>query len=430
MIWSKEEKYTRTEIENIQWERLKKQIHYAYESLAPYRKKMEEQKIRPEDIKTLKDIHKLPFVVKDDFRKEYPFGMFAVPRKAVRRIHASSGTTGKPTVVGYTKEDLKNWSEQVARIAAMGGATEEDTAQIAFGYGMFTGALGLHYGLEHIGADVIPVSSGNTEKQLLFLRDFETTVLVATPSYALYIAERMEENGYQKKDFRLRFGLVGGEALSEKMRVELEERWEADFTQNYGMSELNGPGVSGECLMKNGMHINEDHFYAEIIDPETLEVLDEGEEGELVITCLTKEAIPLLRYRTGDITRLTKEPCDCGRNFLRMAPLHGRTDDMLVIRGVNLFPSQIETALENFDEIGAHYEIEVRRVNHLDVMTIKVELIDFKLLDSFGELERVKKEIKQKIRSVTGLDSQIRLLAPRSLERFEGKARRVKDFRE
>ncbi len=385
-----------------------------------------------DDIKSLDDLHKLPFTVKQDMRDNYPYGMFTVPRRELVRIHASSGTTGKPTVVGYTRNDMAIWTECVSRIACMGGASEDDVAQISFGYGMFTGALGLHYGLENIGASVIPVSSGNTQKQIMYMQDFGTTLLVATPSYALHIGEVAKDMGIDPaKDLNVKIGLFGGEGMTEPMRDEMHRLWGSDMkaTQNYGMSELIGPGVSGECLELCGMHINEDHFIPEIINPDTGEVLPPGEKGELVISCITKEALPLIRYRTGDISRLFYEPCKCGRTTVRMENLSGRSDDMLIIRGVNVFPSQIEEVLLKIDEIGPHYEIVVDRVNYLDTMEIKVELADESLLDSYAMLGELENRIKFNLRTVLGLDAVIKLVAPRSLRRFEGKARRVTDLR-
>jgi len=432
MIWAKEETLPRHEIENLQFERLKETLNRVYEKVPAYRKKMELEGIRCEDIKDLKDLKKLPFTTKQDLRDNYPFGLFAVPKKDLVRIHASSGTTGKPTVVGYTRKDLQIWTECVSRIACMGGATSEDIAQICFGYGMFTGALGLHYGLENIGAAVCPASAGNTQKQIMYMQDFGTTLLVATPSYALHIGEVAREMGVDpEKDLNVRIGLFGGEGMTEAMRSEMYRLWGSKIkvTQNYGMSELMGPGVSGECLELCGMHINEDHFIPEIIDPDTGEVLPPGEKGELVITCITKEALPLIRYRTRDITRLFYEPCKCGRTTVRMESLSGRSDDMLIIRGVNVFPSQIEEVLFNIPEIGAHYEILVDRKDYLDVMEIKVELADETLLDSYAKLGELEKRIKSNLRTVLGRDAVVKLVAPRSLKRFEGKAKRVTDLR-
>lgn len=432
MIWAKEETLSREEIEAIQLERLKETVERIYEKVAPYRRKMDEAGVKPEHIKSLKDLQKLPFTNKSDFRDNYPTGLFAVPKEELQRVHASSGTTGKPTVVGYTKNDMKVWTNNVSRIACMGGASGKDIAQIAFGYGMFTGALGLHAGLENIGATVMPVSSGNTKKQIMYMQDMGTTLLVATPSYALHIGEVARDMGIDpKKDLKVKIGLFGGEGMTEPMRDEMHKVWGEDFlcTQNYGMSELCGPGVSGECEQLCGMHINEDHFIPEIINPETGEVLPPGEIGELVITCLTKEALPLIRYRTKDLTRLHYEPCKCGRTTVRMDNLHGRSDDMLVIRGVNVFPTQIEEVLLRIDEIGPHYEIYVERKNRLDVMTISVELVDDRMLDSYTMLNELEKKIKYNLKTMLGLAANIKLMAPNSLQRFEGKARRVTDVR-
>ena len=401
-----------------------------YEKVAPYRQKMEAAGVTPEDIQTLKDLAKLPFITKQDMRDNYPFGLFAVPKDDLVRIHASSGTTGKPTVVGYTKKDLEVWTECVSRIAAMGGATSKDVAQICFGYGMFTGALGLHFGLENMGAALVPSSTGNTEKQIMYMKDFGTTLLVATPSYALRIGEVARQMGIDpQRDLKVKIGLVGSELLTEAMRSEMHKLWGEEMlvTSNYGMSELMGPGVSGECEQLCGMHVNEDFFIPEIINPITEEVLPPGEKGELVITCIYKEALPLIRYRTKDVTRLIYEPCKCGRTMVRMENLDGRTDDMLKIRGVNVFPSQIEEVLLGIDEIGPHYEIIVTRKNHSDILEIRVELVE--PVDAYRQLEALEKKIKQKLRVVLGLDAKIRLESPNTLQRFEGKAQRVKDLR-
>ena len=430
MIWAKEETMSRAEIEEIQLKRLTETVNRVYAKVGPYREKMDQAGVVPSDIKTLKDLSKLPFVTKQDMRDNYPFGLFAVPKDELVRIHASSGTTGKPTVVGYTKKDLKMWTECVSRIAAMGGATEKDVAQICFGYGMFTGALGLHFGLENMGAALVPSSTGNSEKQIMYMKDFGTTLLVATPSYALRLGEVAKEMGLDpKKDLQVKIGLVGSELLTEAMRGEMHKLWGEDMlvTSNYGMSELMGPGVSGECEYLCGMHINEDYFIPEIINPKTGEVLPPGEKGELVITCIYKEALPLIRYRTMDITRLIYEPCKCGRTTVRMENLSGRTDDMLKIRGVNVFPSQIEEVLLGIEEIGPHYEIIVTRKNHSDLLEIRVELV--KPVDVYRELEALEKKIKHKLRIVLGLDAKIRLESPNTLKRFEGKAQRVKDLR-
>ena len=430
MIWSKEETLPREEIQKMQLERLQETVRRVYDKVPAYKKKMDDSGISPSDIKTLSDLSRLPFVTKQDMRDNYPFGLFAVPKKELVRIHASSGTTGKPTVVGYTQGDLETWTECVSRIACMGGATPEDTAQICFGYGMFTGALGLHYGLENIGAAIVPSSTGNSEKQIMYMKDFETSLLVATPSYALRLAEVAKEMGLDPKcDLGVRIALVGSELLTDAMREEMHRFWGDDvlITSNYGMSELMGPGVSGECTEHCGMHINEDFFIPEIIDPKTGEVLPDGSEGELVITCIKKEALPLIRYRTKDITRLHYEKCKCGRTFCRMENLKGRSDDMLKIRGVNVFPGQIEEVILSVEEIGPHYEIIVERDGYLDKMTIKVELLHS--TDSFTELEKITAKIRNKLRTVLGLDAKVLLESPNTLQRFEGKAKRVKDLR-
>ena len=432
MIWAKEETLPREEIEKIQLEKLKKLVVRMYEGAPYYRKKMDEANVKPEDICSLKDVQKLPFTTKQEMRDNYPFKMLMVPMSEIKRIHASSGTTGKPTVVAYTQNDLDMWSECVARLAAAGGATKDDIAQICFGYGMFTGALGLHCGLEKIGAAIIPSSTGNTQKQLLYMKDFGTTLLVATPSYAMRIAEVAKEIGMDpKKDLNLRIALVGSELLTEAMRAEMHKVYGDKLlvTQNYGMSELIGPGVSGECEYLCGMHINEDHFLVEIINPETGEVLKPGEKGEVVVTCLDKEALPLIRYRTRDISRLFLEKCKCGRTTARMENLSGRTDDMLKIRGVNVFPSQIEEALLSVDGIGPHYEIIVEKNGMSDVLTIRVEIAPEKMQDSFAFISNLQKEIKEKIKFILGLDSIVKIESPNTLQRFEGKAKRVIDLR-
>ena len=429
-MWEKEETMSRAGIEALQLERLKETVARVYEKVQPYRRKMDEAGVKPQDIRSLSDLQRLPFITKQDMRDNYPFGLFAVPKDDLVRIHASSGTTGKPTVVGYTRRDLDVWTETVSRIAVMGGASKADVAQICFGYGMFTGALGLHYGLEKIGAAMVPSSTGNTEKQIMFMKDFGTTLLVATPSYALRIAEVAQQMGLDpKKDLHVRIGLLGSELLTEAMRTEMHKYWGDGMlvTSNYGMSELNGPGVSGECEYLCGMHVNEDYFIPEIIDPKTGEALPAGEKGELVITCIYKEALPLIRYRTKDITRLIYEPCQCGRTTVRMENLDGRTDDMLKIRGVNVFPSQIEEVLLGITEIGPHYEIIVTRANHTDKLEIRVELAE--PVDEFQKLQELDAKIRHKLRIVLGLDAKIRLESPNTLQRFEGKAQRVKDLR-
>ncbi|MBQ2717123.1 MAG: phenylacetate--CoA ligase [Clostridia bacterium] len=430
MIWSKNETLSREELEKIQFERLIDTVNTVYEKVPYYRDKMIEAGIKPSDIKSLKDLQKLPFTTKQDMRDTYPFGLFAVDKDELVRIHASSGTTGKPTVVGYTKRDLDTWTECVSRIACMGGAEKSDVSQICFGYGMFTGALGLHYGLENIGSAIVPSSTGNSEKQIMYMKDFETTLLVATPSYALRLAEVASSMGVDiKKELKVKKAVLGSELMTDAMREEIHKVWGDDVlvTSNYGMSELMGPGVSGECEYLDGMHINEDFFIPEIIDPKTGEVLPIGEKGELVITCIFKEALPLIRYRTKDITRLFYEKCKCGRTFCRMENLSGRSDDMLKIRGVNVFPSQIEEVILGVSELGPHYEIVVTREGYTDKLEIRVELKE--MTDEYKELERISKKVNSRLKTVLGLDAKISLVSPNTLQRFEGKAKRVKDLR-
>ena len=430
MIWSKEETLSRAEMEALQLARLQETVTRVYEKVPYYRAKMDEAGVKPQDIQSLADLAKLPFTTKQDMRDTYPFGLFAVPRDELVRIHASSGTTGKPTVVGYTRGDLETWTDCVSRIACMGGATAKDVAQICFGYGMFTGALGLHYGLENIGAAIVPSSTGNSEKQLMYMKDFNTSLLVATPSYALRLAEVARENAIDPKtDLGVKIALVGSELLTDAMREEMHNAWGRDvlITSNYGLSELMGPGVSGECLEHCGMHINEDYFIPEIIDSVTGEVLPAGEKGELVITCIKKEGLPLIRYRTKDVTRLFYEPCACGRTTCRMENLSGRSDDMLKIRGVNVFPGQIEEVVLSVPELGPHYEIIVEREGYTDKLTVRVELV--KATDSFAELQRIEQTTRNKLKVVLGLDAKIRLESPNTLQRFEGKAKRIKDLR-
>jgi len=430
-IWDeRHECMPRKKLEQLQLERLQATVKRAYEKVPHYRKKFDAAGVKPSDIKSLKDVRKLPFTTKDDLRENYPFGLLAVPRREIVRVHASSGTTGKPTVVGYTRRDLDTWAELVARMVYEAGARAEDTAQISFGYGLFTGALGLHYGLERIGASVVPVSSGNTERQIMLMRDFETTALVSTPSYALYMGEVAEKMGIDPRSLKLRLGLFGSEGWTEEMRKEIEKCWGCFATDNYGLSEVMGPGVSGECLERDGMHIAEDHFLVEIIDPETGEPLDYGCEGELVITTLTKEGMPVIRYRTKDITVLNPEPCRCGRTNARMAKVSGRTDDMLIIRGVNVFPSQIESVLMEMEETAPHYLIIVTREGYLDNIEIQVEVTEEALKsDRFSELERLEKKIQERLYSVLSLQAKVRLVEPHTIQRFEGKAKRVIDKR-
>ncbi len=430
MIWNEKiECATRQEIEAIQLARLKSTVERCYNNVAHYRKKLDAAGVKPDDIKTLDDIRRIPFTVKDDLRDNYPYKLFAVPMTDVVRIHASSGTTGKPTVVGYTKADIDMWSECIARLACAAGATPDDIAQITFGYTLFTGAFGLHYGLEKLGASIIPISGGNSERQINIMQDFGTTLLVGTPSYALYLAETAKKMGIDAKSLPLRLGMFGGEGHTEEMRREIEQAWDIIATENYGLSEIIGPGVSGECYHKRGMHICEDHFYCEIIDPETLEPVPVGEKGEMVITALSKEALPILRYRTKDITWLIPEKCECGRTSMRMAKVQGRTDDMLIIRGVNVFPSQIESVLLGVEDIGPHYEIIVRKDGYMDKIEVLVEVTDASLIEKFSALEALEKKIKHALYTVLNIGADVKLVEPRSLKRFEGKAKRVTDLR-
>ncbi len=430
MFFNKEiETMPRKEIEALQLERLKRMVDYCMNNVPFYHDRLTKAGVTADKIKTLSDIQYIPVTTKEDIRDHYPFGLFAQPMKNIVRIHASSGTTGKPTVVGYTKRDLDMWSDVVARLCVAAGATEEDLIQISFGYGLFTGALGLHYGLEKIGAAVVPASSGNTEKQVTLLKDFGATGIVSTPSYAMYMAEVARDMGFKKEDFKVRLGLFGSEGCSDEFRTEIENEWGLFATDNYGMSELVGPGVAGECTLRQGMHIAEDHFLAEIIDPNTLEPLPEGEQGELIITPLTKEAFPLLRYRTKDISRLNKEPCACGRTHARMDKIKGRTDDMLKIRGVNVFPSQIESVLLGVPQVGPNYQLVVRREGVMDKLEVKAELIDPAVLEKYADLENIQRSIKHKLQVVLGIDAKVTLVEPKQLERFVGKAKRVMDLR-
>lgn len=428
-IWNREaECATRSAIERTQLERLKWTVRHAYNNVPMYRDKMVKAGVKPGDIQTLKDVSKIPLTGKTELREQYPFKLLAVPMRDIVRIHASSGTTGQPITAGYTRRDLDMWAECIARIVTAGGGTSDDIAQVSFGYTLFTGAFGLHGGLERVGCAVIPISSGNTERQINIMRDFGSTLLIATPSYALYMAEAAERMD-ALKDIRLRVGLFGAEASTEEMRAELERRYHILATENYGLTEVMGPGVSGECEFKHGMHINEDCFLAEIIDPETEEPLPVGEEGELVLTTLCKEGQPALRYRTRDITRLIDEPCPCGRTQRRMAKIKGRSDDMLIIRGVNVFPSQVESVLVGQSGIGPHYEIVVSRKHFTDHLQVKVELTDASLLERYSELENLRDRIRGQLRTVLQLDVEVAIVSPNTLKRFEGKAKRVTDLR-
>lgn len=429
-MWQKEiETMARKDIEALQLERLKWSVQYSYDRVPFYRKKLDDCGIKPEKVKVLSDIQYLPFTTKDDLKNNYPFGMFAQPRKNLVRVHGSSGTTGKPTIVGYTRNDMNNWTDLVARVVTAAGVTDEDVAQIAFGYGLFTGAFGLHQGLERVGAMVVPLSSGNTERQLMLMEDFQISVLIATPSYAIYLAELIEERGLKDK-LNLRIGLFGSESCSADTKAAIEKYMGLTVTDNYGMSELIGPGVAGECQLRQGLHLAEDHFLPEIIDSETLQPLAPGETGELVMTSLTKEALPILRYRTKDITSLNYEPCACGRTHVRMDKIKGRSDDMVIIKGVNVFPSQVESAISGIPEVGPHYMLVLHRDGVMDSLEVQVELTSADVLESFSELKRVEKTIGSRLQSVLGLRAKVSLVEPKSLERFQGKAKRIIDLRD
>ncbi|MBQ0097730.1 MAG: phenylacetate--CoA ligase [Oscillospiraceae bacterium] len=431
MMFQKDiETMPRKEIEALQLQRLKWVVNYCYNNVALYNKRLTECGVLDgSKIKELSDIKYIPFTTKDDFRDNYPFGLMACDMKDIIRIHASSGTTGKPTVGVYTKEDIDGWSDLVARVAVAGGVTENDIIQISFGYGLFTGALGLHYGMEKIGATVIPASSGNTDKQLMMMRDYGVTGLVSTPSYAVYLSEAVKEAGYPLSDYKLKLGILGSEPCTVAMRTQIEENFNIRVSDNYGMTELGGPGVSGDCEARDGMHFAEDQFFPEIIDKETGERLGEGEVGELVVTTLTRKGMPVLRYRTKDITKLNYQPCSCGRTHVRMAKTMGRTDDMLIIKGVNVFPTQIENILIGIDGIAPHYQLIITRNNYKDSLEIKVELVNEKLLENYKNLADLQKKIEAKMQSILGLRTKVTLVAPKSLERFQGKAKRIVDLR-
>ncbi len=420
----------RKELKRVQGERLRDAVRRAYENVPFYRKKFDAHGVRPEHIHSLDDITKLPFTVKDDFRDTYPYGLFAVPLKEIVRVHASSGTTGKPTVVGYTKEDIGIWAETCARTLGCGGGTAEDILQVAYGYGLFTGGLGLHYGGERLGAMVIPMSGGNSIKQLMLMQDFGTTLLACTPSYSLQLAEEAEKEGIDLKSLKLRTGYFGAEPWTEAMRKQIEQRLPIKALDIYGLSEVIGPGVASECLEQNGLHVFEDHYYPEIINPATGEPAAPGERGEMVFTCLTKRAIPLIRYRTRDLTRLHDESCPCGRTLRRMERVTGRTDDMLIIRGVNVFPSQIETVLMKMEGVEPHYLIVVDKSGALDELEIKVEVSERLFSDEVKKLEALRTRIFEEMRSMLSVSPKITLVEPQTIERSMGKAKRVMDRRE
>jgi phenylacetate-CoA ligase len=430
MYWEPEnETMGRDELQQLQLERLQSTLSRVYMNVPFYRRKFDEAGIDPDEFRSLDDVSKLPFTTKNDLRDSYPYGLFAVPLREVVRIHASSGTTGMSTVVGYTKNDLKTWSNLVARVLTAGGITKDDVVQIAFGYGLFTGGFGIHYGAERVGASVIPISSGNTARQVKIMQDFKTTALICTPSYALLIADTITEMGINVNSLSLKYGLFGAEPWSEGMRQEIQERLKIVATDNYGLSEVMGPGVAGECLERNGLHINEDHFLVEVVDPKTLQPVAPGETGELVITTLTKEAFPVIRFRTRDLTRLIPSPCGCGRRFMKMNRVMGRTDDMLIIKGVNVFPSQIESVLFDIEGTEPHYQIIVDRKGALDDVTVKVEVSESIFFDEMKKQNELMDTIKRRLASELGIGVDVRLVEKKSIERSEGKAKRVIDLR-
>ncbi|MEN8258196.1 MAG: phenylacetate--CoA ligase [Thermodesulfobacteriota bacterium] len=421
---------SRQDLEQLQLERLQSTLFRVTTHVPFYRKKFKEEGIDPDGFNSLADIRKLPFTTKDDLRNNYPYGLFAVPLRDIVRVHASSGTTGTATVVGYTQNDLKTWSNMVARILTAAGVTNDDVVQIAFGYGMFTGGFGLHYGAERLGASVIPISSGNTKRQIQIMQDFRTTALVCTPSYALVLADAMEDMDININALPLKFGLFGGEPWSDEMRREIQTKLNIIATDNYGLSEVMGPGVAGECIERNGLHINEDHFLVEIINPETLEPVAAGEIGEVVVTTLTKEGFPVIRYRTRDLAKIIDEPCPCGRTLRRMSRIIGRTDDMLIIKGVNVYPMQVEAILFDIEGTEPHYQIIVEREGRLDKAQVLVEVTESIFFDQMKEQRQLVDHIKKRLAAELGIGVDVKLVEEKSLERFEGKAKRVIDKRD
>ncbi|PJI09443.1 MULTISPECIES: phenylacetate--CoA ligase family protein [Clostridium] len=430
MIWDKKnECMSREEMRAIQGKRLVHTVEYVYHNVPFYRKKMHELGLEPGDIKGIDDLSKLPFTTKQDIKNNYPYGLFAVPTNEIVRLNSSSGTTGHPIVVGYTKKDLVTWSEVVARCLSAYGINSHDFVQVAYGYGLFTGGIGLHYGVEKIGATVIPISSGNTKKQIQIMKDFGTTVLACTPSYALHLAETMHEMGIKNEDLNLKLGIFGAEPWTENMRKRLEQNLNIKAMDIYGLSEIIGPGVAFDCEMQNGLHINEDHFIPEIINPSTFEVLPYGSQGEIVFTAVTKEALPLIRYRTRDLTTLHNEKCECGRSLIKMEKCLKRSDDMLIIRGVNVFPTQIESVLLENKETKPHYMLLVDRVNDLDTLEILAEVNEEFFSNDIKKLKIITKKIKHNIESVLGISIKLKLVKPNTIERNEGKAKRTIDRR-
>ncbi|MFR4250211.1 MAG: phenylacetate--CoA ligase family protein [Christensenellales bacterium] len=424
------ETMAQSELKALQLTRLQKTVARCYNNSSFYKKKMDEARVKPEDIRTLDDLRRLPFTNKTDLRDNYPFGMFSAPMEEIVRVHASSGTTGKPTTVGYTKNDIEAWSGCTARALACAGAGKNDVVQVSYGYGLFTGGLGLHYGVERLGATVLPISSGNTQRQIMLMQDFGTSIVACTPSYALMLGETMRDMGVDRSKLRLKAGVFGAEPWTEGMRKQIEELMGIDALDIYGLSETMGPGVAIECREeKHGLHIWEDQFIVEILDPETCEPLPDGEVGELVITTINKEGIPTLRYRTHDLTCIIPEPCSCGRTHRRIARLKGRTDDMLIVRGVNVFPSQVETVLTRVDGVVPHYLIVVDRKNNSDTMEVQVELHPDAVSDTVKNIESIRATLSKELQSYLGISAKVRLLPPKELERSEGKAKRVIDKR-
>ena len=430
MYWEAEKEcMARDAMEQLQLERLQSTLYRVGTHVPLYRKRFEQLRLDYDQFRSLDDLHRLPFTTKQDLRDNYPYGLFAVPLRDVVRIHSSSGTTGLATVVGYTRNDIKNWSHLAARILCAAGVTADDVIQIAFGYGLFTGGFGLHYGAERLGASVIPISAGNTRRQIQIMQDFKTTALVCTPSYALTIADTMMEMGINASSLSLRVGLFGAEPWSEAMRREINDKLNISATDNYGLSEIMGPGVAGECQECNGLHINEDHFLVEVIDPQTLEPVAPGETGELVLTTLTKEAFPMIRYRTRDLTQIIEEPCPCGRTLRRMQRIIGRSDDMLIIKGVNVFPLQIEKVLFEIEGTAPHYQIIVDREKHADRVTVQVEVNESIFFDEMRKQRVLVEHIMARLATELGISVEVRLVEPRTLERTEGKSKRVIDKR-
>ncbi len=430
MIWDKaHECMPRSQLRELQLKRLKAVVRRVYRNVPYFRKKLDSLSLKPGDIESFDELQKLPFITKHELRETYPFGLFATPLKDVVRIHSSSGTTGKPVVAGYTRSDLKLWAELMARTLTAGGVTAEDIVQNAYGYGLFTGGLGIHYGAERIGAVVIPISGGNTKRQLMVMEDFGTTVLACTPSYSLQIAEVAEEMGMDMKELKLRVGIFGAEPWSNQMRSEIEERLHIHAVDIYGLTEIIGPGVATECEERCGLHIFEDHFLPEVINPDTGEVVPEGWTGELVLTCLTKKTFPVIRFRTRDIVSLQYEKCGCGRTTARMDRVTGRTDDMLIIRGVNVFPSQIESVLVGIEEAEPHYQIVVRKDGPMDTLEVQVEVNQRLFSDEIKKLQQVERKISHEINSMLGIQAKVALVQPKTIERSMGKAKRVIDMR-